>query len=134
MSRTAANTDVYSAIADGTRRQILSALGIAPQREQTLTEIAAPFAVTLSAISQHLRVLLAANLVRVRRVGRERRYRLNPAPLEEVATWLGEYERFWDTKIDTLAAYLDEQAANESGEAGESPIASEEEAPSPRQS
>ena len=82
----------------------------AAAQEQTLTEIAVPFAVTLSAVSQHLRVLLAANLVRVRRVGRERRYRLNAAPLEEVATWLEEYERFWDTKIDALGDYLNAQA------------------------
>ncbi len=122
MSRTARLTtspsiqrDVFGAIADGTRREILTTLGAArrgsDEGEQTMTEIARRFAMTLPAVSQHLRVLLDAGLVTVRRVGRERRYRLNAAPLKEVSAWVGEYEMFWDEKIAALSAYLDESAS-----------------------
>ena len=116
--------DVFGAIADGTRREILTALGAARRGgdgsesgERTMSEIAGRFAMTLPAVSQHLRVLLDAGLVTVRRVGRERRYRLNAAPLKEVSAWVGEYEMFWDEKIAALSAYLDETAVENGEEA-----------------
>ena len=105
MSRHAAHSDVFQAIADPTRRQILSLL--ASRGEPTATEIAAPFGVTQSAISQHLRVLRDANLVEVRREGREWRYRLNADPLHDVANWLREYERFWTDRLNALETLLE---------------------------
>lgn len=106
MSRHAASADVFQAIADPTRRQILARLA---GGEQPLTEIARPFDVTLSAISQHLRVLRAVGLVRVRPVGRERWYALNADPLREVAVWAGSYERFWTERLAALGDYLENE-------------------------
>jgi DNA-binding transcriptional ArsR family regulator len=105
MSRRHANSDVFAAIADPTRRAILRQLG---DGEQPVTALAASFASTLSAVSQHIRVLHDAGLVTVRKAGRERLYRLNPEPLKTVADWLSFYEPFWNRRLEALAAYLDE--------------------------
>jgi len=63
------------------------------------------------AISQHLRILREAGLVQVRRLGRERRYRLRGARLRAVYDWAAHYERFWNEKLQALGAYLDQEAA-----------------------
>jgi DNA-binding transcriptional ArsR family regulator len=112
MSRHAAHADPFLAIADPTRRRILGQLLASPER--TLTDIATPFDVTLSAVSQHLRVLLDAGLVTVRKVGRERRYRLNADPLREVSEWVRAYDRFWEDRLSSLGEYLDNEADTES--------------------
>jgi DNA-binding transcriptional ArsR family regulator len=104
MSRRQAASDVYAAIADPTRRGLLDQLG---RGEQTVLGLARPFAMTLSAISQHLKLLRAVGLVRVRRAGRERYYSLNARPLRQVADWVGRYERFWRQKLDALRDHLD---------------------------
>src|SRR5437763_12321245 len=104
MSRRPATTDVFTAIADPTRRGLLDLLG---RGEQTVLVLAEHFAMTLSAVSQHLRLLREAGLVSVRKLGRERVYRLNPVPLKAVADWVAFYERFWDEKLDTLGRHLD---------------------------
>jgi DNA-binding transcriptional ArsR family regulator len=105
MSRRPATTDVFTAIADPTRRGLLDLLG---RGERTVLALAQHFAMTLSAVSQHLRRLREAGLVKVRKVGRERVYRLDPAPLKTVADWVAFYERFWDAKLDALGRHLDE--------------------------
>ena len=97
--------DVFQAIADPTRRGILEMLH---GREQPVSAVAERFPVTLSAISQHMRVLREAGLVTVRRSGRERLYRLNPAPLRPVFDWVGQYGPFWQEKMDALGEYLEE--------------------------
>ena len=113
MSRHQAGEDVYTAIADPTRRAILQQL---VGGEASVTTLAEQFAVTLSAVSQHIRILREANLVTVRKAGRERVYALNPAPLQPVAAWLRFYEPFWNDKLSALGTYLDETAAqDESG-------------------
>jgi DNA-binding transcriptional ArsR family regulator len=99
--------DVFQAIADPTRRGLLDLLAAG---EQPVTRLAAPFPMSRPAISQHLRVLRRAGLVSERRVGRERRYRLQPEPLREVSDWLRHYERFWLGKLAALGDYLDEEA------------------------
>ena len=78
--------DVYTAIADPTRRGLLDLLA---EGERPVKRLAEPFAMTRPAVSQHLRVLREAGLVTERRVGRERRYRLRAAPLREVDEWVG---------------------------------------------
>ena len=104
MARTAP-ADVYFAIADPTRRQLLDLLGAgAPQPVHAL---AGPFAMTRPAISQHLRILRAAGLVVEHRVGRERRYQLRAAPLHEVSDWINQYQHFWQDHLSRLGAYLD---------------------------
>jgi DNA-binding transcriptional ArsR family regulator len=98
--------DIYKAIADPTRRRILDLLA---ECERPVGELAAPFRMSQPAISQHLRVLREAGLVRERRVGRERRYRLNPQPLLEVSNWVAQFERFWRDRFTALERYLDEE-------------------------
>jgi DNA-binding transcriptional ArsR family regulator len=102
--RIARRVDVYDAIADPTRRRIIDLLR---DRELPVNTLAESFRVSRPAISQHLGVLRRAELVRERRVGRERRYRLDALGLREVATWLGRYERFWTTRLRKLGQYLE---------------------------
>lgn len=98
------STDVFVAIASPVRRALLDALveGPAPVRD-----LAADFSISRPAISQHLRVLKTAELVTEERVGREHRYRLNPAPLREVRAWTVHYERFWQERLAALRDVLD---------------------------
>jgi DNA-binding transcriptional ArsR family regulator len=103
MSRRPANTDVFYAIADPTRRRLLDLLA---QRSQPVSGLARRFRVSLSAVSQHLRLLRDADLVQVERVGRQRWYRLNAKPLERVSDWVADYERFWRQKLDALGEHL----------------------------
>jgi DNA-binding transcriptional ArsR family regulator len=105
MSRRQAQSDVFLAIADPTRRRLLDLLA---SGEKPVAELAEQFRVTLSSISQHLRVLREAELVRERRVGRQRLYRIDPGPLREVADWVRFYERFWTGKLKALGKYLEE--------------------------
>src|SRR5690349_5518900 len=105
MSRRLATTDVYYAIADPTRRRLLDLLG---DGALSVNSLAAHFEFTLSAISQHLRLLREAGLVSVRRAGRERWYELNAAPLQEVSDWIGHYERFWKEKLAALEKHLEQ--------------------------
>jgi len=97
--------DVFTAIAHPARRQILDALRDGAQPVHTL---AAPFAMSRPAVSQHLKLLREAGLVSEVRQGRERRYALEPARLREVAGWLAHYEQFWAAKLRDLGAYLEE--------------------------
>jgi DNA-binding transcriptional ArsR family regulator len=111
MSRPAAASDVYQAIADPTRRAILDLLGNSSTGggEKPIGELARQFDMTLSAVSQHMRVLRTVGLVSVRQVGRERLYRLNAHPLKEVADWTATYQRFWDERLAALGKYLAEK-------------------------
>jgi DNA-binding transcriptional ArsR family regulator len=95
--------DVFYAIADPTRRGLLDLLS---EREESVNFLAGRFAMSRPAISQHLGVLLQTRLVCARRVGRERRYRLNPKPLEEIHDWVAHYERFWKWKLVALGEHL----------------------------
>src|SRR5689334_8808855 len=108
MSRPQATADVFQAIADPTRRALLDALR---DGEKPVMELASRFAVTLSAISQHMRVLREAGLVAVRKSGRERYYELNAAPLQDVAAWVAQHETFWRGKLDALGRHLDEASS-----------------------
>ncbi|HLK56863.1 MAG TPA: metalloregulator ArsR/SmtB family transcription factor [Chthonomonadaceae bacterium] len=109
MSRHQATHDVFAAIADPTRRAILQRLGAG---EQPVMALAEQFDVTLSAISQHIRILREVGLVLVRKEGRERIYRLNAAPLQTVAEWVRLYEPFWNEKLTALGDYLDRTATD----------------------
>ncbi len=103
MSTEALEADVFRAIADPTRRAILDLL---LEGERPVKALQIEFSMTQPAISQHLRVLRGAGLVVHRRVGREHRYRMSPAPLLEVAAWMAQYEDFWRRKLDALRAHL----------------------------
>ena len=95
--------DVYRAISDPTRRALLDLLA---GREHQVSALAERFTMTQPAISQHLRVLREAGLVRERREGRNRVYRLQPEPLREAYDWLVQYERFWRHKLAELGEHL----------------------------
>jgi DNA-binding transcriptional ArsR family regulator len=93
MDRTAAPEDVFSAIADPTRRRILELLG---ERPEAVGDLAARFAVSRPAISKHLRVLSEAGLVRAEPEGRRNIYALEPAPFAAVREWL---DGFWNERL-----------------------------------
>jgi DNA-binding transcriptional ArsR family regulator len=95
--------DVFDAIASPVRREIL---GLLRHGERPVHDLAASFAMSRPAVSQHLRVLREAGLVREERVGRERRYRLDAQPLRTVADWAGRYERFWQQHARLLSELL----------------------------
>ncbi len=100
-----ANADVFTALAHPIRRELLDQLA---GGGRSVKDLAAPFATTRQAISQHLRILLAAGLVVERRQGRERIYELRAQPLAEVEQWLTRYRRFWRGRLVTLGGYLQE--------------------------
>ena len=99
--------DVFAAVGDPTRRRVLDLLA---SGELAAGEIAAPFAITRPAVSQHLHILRRAGLVSARRAGREHLYRLCAEPLREVYDWVEHYNRFWGEKLSALGHYLDEHA------------------------
>lgn len=98
--------DVFSAIADPTRRQMLDVL--AQVDELPLYEMTAKFHMGRTGVSKHLAILKEAGLVEDRKVGRESRYHLNAARLREVQEWVSFYERFWMQRIDRLKDLLKE--------------------------
>ena len=104
MSRRNAAADVFLAIADPTRRRMLQMLR---GDERPATELARSFRVSQPTISQHLRVLRDAGLVRARRAGRQRIYQLRPRKLKLVVDWVAYFDKFWDEKLSALGKYLD---------------------------
>lgn len=98
------DADTFHAIAHPARRAILGALR---GHERAAGDLAAPFQMTFGAVSQHLKILEEAGLVRVRRDGRHRLYRLEPAPLDEVADWLDGFAAYLSGRLDALGDYLD---------------------------
>jgi DNA-binding transcriptional ArsR family regulator len=105
-----ADADVFAAIAHPIRRELLDQLA---GGGRSVKALAAPFETTRQAISQHLRILLAAGLVEERRQGRERVYELQAQPLAEVEQWLARYRRFWRGRLGTLGSYLQEHQSEQ---------------------
>ncbi|WP_341676432.1 metalloregulator ArsR/SmtB family transcription factor [Niveibacterium sp. SC-1] len=91
------------ALADPTRRGLLARLS---QGEATVNELAEPFAISLAAVSKHLKVLEKAGLITRGREAQWRPCRLEAAPLQEVSDWIESYRQFWEASTDKLAAYL----------------------------
>ena len=98
--------DVYVAIADPTRRKLLRLL--AEAEELPLHELTTQFQMGRTAVSKHLAILKEADLVTSRKLGKETRYRLNAAPLQEVKDWLSFYEEFWSERAILLKNILEE--------------------------
>jgi DNA-binding transcriptional ArsR family regulator len=94
----------FSALADPTRRAILARLAAG---EASVTELAKPFAMSLPAVSRHLKVLQRAGLIARNRSAQWRPCRLAPPPLKAASEWLDGYRRFWDQSLDNLADYLE---------------------------
>jgi DNA-binding transcriptional ArsR family regulator len=97
-------SSTLSALADPTRRGILAHLS---RGDATVTELAAPYDMSLAAVSKHLKVLESAGLISRGRDAQWRPCHLEAEPLGAVSAWLEEYRRFWDRSMDSLAAYLD---------------------------
>lgn len=93
----------FAALADPTRRAILARLALG---ETSVTELAEPFAMSLPAISKHLKVLERAGLIARGREAQWRPCRIKAGALKDVDTWLENYRRFWDESFDRLDAYL----------------------------
>src|ERR1700761_5129883 len=92
-----------AALADPTRRAILRRLS---RGEARVTEVAAPFAMSLNAVSKHIRVLEGAGLVRRRRAGREHVLSFDPKPLDAASAWIEAQRALWYARLDALDALL----------------------------
>lgn len=109
MSPAAPNLDhTLTALADPTRRAILQRLS---QGEARVTDLAHPFAMSLNAVSKHIRALERAQLVRRRQAGREHFLSLDPRPLDEAAAWIERQRTLWAVRLDALETLLREEDA-----------------------
>lgn len=97
---------VFAALSDPTRRRIVARL---TRGEVRVTDLAHPFAMSLNAVSKHVKALERAGLVRRARVGREHWLRLRALPLRDANAWLAQYERFWNQRLDALGDFLERQ-------------------------
>jgi DNA-binding transcriptional ArsR family regulator len=97
----------FHALADPSRRSIVVRLSRGPA---SVSELAAPLAMSLPAVAQHIDVLQESGLVRSEKVGRVRTCRLEPAPLQSVEKWIGRHRATWEARLDRLGDVLD--AAN----------------------
>jgi DNA-binding transcriptional ArsR family regulator len=100
----------FAALADPTRRAILARLS---RGETSVSELAEPFAMSLPAVSKHLKVLERAGLIERGQKAQWRPSRLNPEPLRDAAAWIEQYRRFWEESFDRLDDYLKELQAKE---------------------
>lgn len=95
--------DVFQAIADPTRREII---GLLSKEAMNLSAIADHFDVTRPAISNHIRILSECGIIAVDQVGRERYCKIQPKNLKEVSTWINQFESLWESRIDSFEKYL----------------------------
>jgi len=105
VARSSTTSDVFNAIADGHRREVLDAL-IAG--EKAVGEIVNDLSMSQPQVSRHLRVLSEVGLVMCRAEGRRRLYRLEPARLRPLREWLAAYEQAWNARMDRVDDYLKE--------------------------
>lgn len=96
-------SEVFSALADPTRRAILARLA---KGEATVNQLAEPFPISLQAVSKHLKVLERAGLITRGKEAQWRPCRLDAGPLREVAVWIASYQQFWEQRYDSLGDYL----------------------------
>ncbi len=97
----------FAALSDETRRAIVTRLAAG---ETPLSDLAEPFAMSLTAVSKHVRVLSDAGLVDIRKRGRTRYCRLRALPMKDAVDWLETYRQFWQSQFDSLARYLEDEA------------------------
>ena len=93
----------FAALADPTRRRLLEQLA---RGDRCVTDLARPYAMSLPAVSKHLRVLENAGLLRRRRRGRVHQLRLEAAPMQQAQAWIEEYRKYWEASFDRLDEYL----------------------------
>lgn len=110
-SREARAEAVFGALADPTRRQLLSAISDHPS---TATELAGGVTISRQAVVKHLAALTDAGLLERERSGREVRYRVTPAPLSDAVSWIAQVGAQWDTRLASLAQTLGARQSEES--------------------
>lgn len=93
----------FAAVADPTRRKVLVRLA---ERPAAVSELAAPFGITVTGMAKHVRVLEDAGLVTTEKVGRTRVCRLGEERLEDAMAWIGFYQRLWERRLDGMEAYF----------------------------
>jgi DNA-binding transcriptional ArsR family regulator len=103
----------FGALADPTRRRMLQHLA---HGDLCVTDLARPYAMSLPAVSKHLRVLERAGLVRRRRRGRVHSLKLEAKPMQQAQAWIEEYRKFWEENFDRLDDYLKELQTKEKNE------------------
>jgi len=101
----------FAALSDATRRGILARL--AQQGETSVSDLAAPYQMSLPAVSKHLRVLEHAGLLSRQKDGRVHRCRLRAEPMKDAAAWIEHYRKFWEAQLDSLARYLEDSVVAE---------------------
>ena len=104
---TEARRDVFQAIADPTRRDII---GLLVKKPQNLNTIAERFTISRPAISKHVKILSECGLLVIRQQGRERYCEAKLNKLRDVSAWVDQYKKFWDNKLDALEKFLNESA------------------------
>ncbi|HET9736072.1 MAG TPA: metalloregulator ArsR/SmtB family transcription factor [Burkholderiales bacterium] len=112
--------DTLIALADETRRDILQRLSAGDAR---VTEIAAPYDISLNSVSKHIRILERAGLVRRRIAGRDHFLTLDPKPLDDAAAWMARTRAFWTSRLDRLEAALRAEDAIEAAKKSSHPPA-----------
>ena len=112
MVRSAVADDVFHALSNSTRRQILERLSIGPA---TVSDLAAPFDMKLPSFVQHLSVLERSRLVKSKKRGRVRTYELRPERFRIVENWLAERRRLWEARLDRFDEYVKQLEKKESG-------------------
>jgi len=111
MARAATTSDVFNAIAEASRREILDVLMTGEKAVGTIVD---DLSMSQPQVSKHLRVLSEVGLVRCRVDGRHRLYRLEPARLRPLHDWLAKYEQMWNERLDRIDDYLEELQKRES--------------------
>lgn len=106
-------SNTFAALADPTRRAILARLSLG---ETSVTELAAPFEMSMPAVSKHLKVLEKAGLITRTREAQWRPCKLEATPLQTAAQWIEQYSHFWEESLDRLASYLDQIQAQPASE------------------
>ncbi|HET7694761.1 MAG TPA: metalloregulator ArsR/SmtB family transcription factor [Vicinamibacterales bacterium] len=114
MTRTDQLSTTFAALADPTRRAILARLALG---ECSVTELAEPFAMSMPAVSKHLRVLERAGLIARGREAQWRPCRIEAAPIKEVAEWAERYRAIWEARFDRLDSYLQQLQTKEKKDA-----------------
>lgn len=100
--------DVFQAIADPTRREIISMIA---SQSLNLNSVAEKFDISRPAISKHIKILTECGLITINQKGRERHCKANLKKLNEVSEWVEQYRKFWNQKLDALENYLEELQA-----------------------
>jgi DNA-binding transcriptional ArsR family regulator len=97
--------DVFQAIADPTRREIIDLLS---KKSMNLNSIAEHFDITRPAISNHIKILNECGIIEIERIGRERMCKIQPDHLKEISSWIGKYEDLWIQKIESFEKYVNQ--------------------------